>query len=197
MPTGYTADVQSGKVTEFKDFAMQCARAFGALIEMRDEPSNAEIPDEFKPSDYHKKALKNAVIELSRLKSLTKEGASVERDVEEAKRIERRTSREDERVEQKRRYQEMLHKVNTWSPPSGEHVEMKNFMQDQLLKSIDFDCSPSSYDESPIPDAAEWLSDAIKEAENSVKYHKEQYDKEIDRTNKRNEWIRLLRGSLE
>lgn len=37
MPTGYTASVQEGKVTEFRDFAMECARAFGALVMMRDE----------------------------------------------------------------------------------------------------------------------------------------------------------------
>ena len=35
MPTGYTAAVCSGEITEIKDFALSCARAFGALITMR------------------------------------------------------------------------------------------------------------------------------------------------------------------
>ena len=60
MPTGYTADVMDGKVTDFKLFAMQCARAFGALVIMRDEPLNAEIPDEFSPSNYHFQELEQA-----------------------------------------------------------------------------------------------------------------------------------------
>lgn len=47
MPTGYTADVQSGKVTDFAEYAMNCARAFGALVLMRDDPSDADIPERF------------------------------------------------------------------------------------------------------------------------------------------------------
>jgi hypothetical protein len=49
MPTGYTDCVRSGEVTEFADFAMKCARAFGACIEMRDEPSGTPIPEAFEP----------------------------------------------------------------------------------------------------------------------------------------------------
>ncbi len=59
MPTGYTAAVQNGTVTRFADFAMNCARAFGALVELRDE-MDAPIPDTFKPSTHHSESLKKA-----------------------------------------------------------------------------------------------------------------------------------------
>src|SRR6185437_5714856 len=49
MPTGYTYPVTDGKITQFNDFAMSCARAFGALISMRDDPRDAPILDEIKP----------------------------------------------------------------------------------------------------------------------------------------------------
>lgn len=35
MPTGYTADIKDG--ITFRDFALRCARAFGATIMQRDE----------------------------------------------------------------------------------------------------------------------------------------------------------------
>lgn len=57
MPTGYTAGVKDGTVTDFKAFVMQCARAFGALIDMRDDPSDVPIPKSFAPSSYGKNIL--------------------------------------------------------------------------------------------------------------------------------------------
>lgn len=71
MPTGYTHEVQSGEVTDFPTFTMQCARAFGALIMMRDDPSDAQIPEQFEPSDYNRRARERAVAELQRLQNLT------------------------------------------------------------------------------------------------------------------------------
>ena len=56
MPTGYTATLME-KGQTFQEFIMGCARAFGALIEMRDSPNDAPIPDKFEPSDYHAKRL--------------------------------------------------------------------------------------------------------------------------------------------
>ena len=66
MPTGYTAKLMEQGQT-FPEFIMSCARAFGALIMMRDDPANAPIPEKFEPSDYHVRALKKAYVEQTRL----------------------------------------------------------------------------------------------------------------------------------
>ncbi len=71
MPTGYTADVQSGKITEFKDYAYICARAFGALIHLRDEPLSPHIPDDIEGSEYHKQRAADAETELAALDKLS------------------------------------------------------------------------------------------------------------------------------
>jgi hypothetical protein len=47
MPTGYTAPIADGMT--FEQFALGCARAFGALVTMRDEPSDAPIPERLEP----------------------------------------------------------------------------------------------------------------------------------------------------
>jgi len=37
MPSGYTSDLYEGKNISFTQFALQCARAFGAAIDQRDD----------------------------------------------------------------------------------------------------------------------------------------------------------------
>ena len=74
MPTGYTAEVQKG--ISFDKYALNCARAFGALVSMRDEPSDKEIPEKLEPSDYHFKAKATAENNLSTLNSLSNEAAN-------------------------------------------------------------------------------------------------------------------------
>ena len=64
MPTGYTAGVATGEIKDFKTYALQCARAFGACIMLRDEPMSDEIP-EFKPSDHYEKSLAKATADLA------------------------------------------------------------------------------------------------------------------------------------
>ena len=41
MPTGYTAEILNGEIKTFPEFAKKCARAFGAMIHMRDDSLDA------------------------------------------------------------------------------------------------------------------------------------------------------------
>jgi len=70
MPTGYTAKLMESGQT-FQDFVMQCARAFGACVMMRDDPMDAPIPERFEPSDYNVKRLAEAKAELVKLQAMT------------------------------------------------------------------------------------------------------------------------------
>ena len=78
MPTGYTLDLYDGKDITFEEFALRCARAFGALISMRDEPIDAPIPERFEPSDYHLKELEKAKKRLKEVKKWNEETAEQE-----------------------------------------------------------------------------------------------------------------------
>ena len=59
MPTGYTDRIYRGVETSFRTFMLECARGFGALVHLRDEPG-APIPDVIPPSDYYAVALAKA-----------------------------------------------------------------------------------------------------------------------------------------
>ena len=69
MPTGYTADIEKG--ITFNKFIMDCARAFGACITMRDDPHDKEISDEFEENSYHKEQVENIEIKITGVNSLT------------------------------------------------------------------------------------------------------------------------------
>lgn len=70
MPTGYTADIKDG--ITFKTFVMNCARAFGACVELRDEPGGGEkIPESFQPSNYHADKVLAARQELAHVRELS------------------------------------------------------------------------------------------------------------------------------
>lgn len=196
MPTGYTCDVATGEVTDFRTFAMRCARAFGALVMLRDEPFSSPIPQSFEPNDYHIKALAVAEAELARLKRLTLNEAEHERDEAERQRVISYDERERSRIEQKRRYITMLSQVDSWEPPTPDHYDMKKFMREQLVESIKLDCSPSTYNSEPLPKVEKWLSGRIEAAQWDVEYHRKEYEKEVERTNGRNEWLAALRASL-
>lgn len=70
MATGYTHPVAEGTVTDFATFALDCARAFGALITIRDDPPGTPIPDEFTPSTWNAEAKEGAEARLAELMAL-------------------------------------------------------------------------------------------------------------------------------
>lgn len=199
MPTGYTAAVQSGKITEFNDFAMQCARAFGALVMMRDEPSSAAIPERLEPSTkYHDDAISTAearLAELAAMGPLHVREAALQAHAIAYSEWDRS---QQERKAQKARYEAMLSKVDAWKPPTPEHHDMKKFMRDQLTDSIQFDCgtSPGFDDKPKTLEPAAWVVQQVEKAQRDLAYHRKARAEEIRRTESRNEWLTALRASL-
>lgn len=197
MPTGYTAEVGDGKVTDFNVFAMQCARAFGALITMRDDPADAAIPAEFAPSDYHVKALAKAREALASLRAMSIDQRQVAADTANAGAVASWDLHEAKKAETRKRYDAMVARVKAWTPPTGDHVEMKNFMLQQLSESIRFDCGPA-YSKRPSPlQRDEWFAEAVAKAEHDIDYHTKEHAAEVKRCAWRSAWIADLRRSLQ
>ena len=198
MPSGYTVGVQDGSVTNFRQFALQCARNFGALIEMREEALNVPIPDEFKPSDHHSTNLKLEENRLNLLQAMTEEdiNASYEdwhgKQVKEAKESLDRQRREGER------YSKMLKAVHAWEPPSEDHKNLKKFMIEQLTKSVKWDCDDDYYNKmTEREDPFVWHKENIESCQRTIEYHKKHWAEETQRCKERTEWVRLLKESLK
>ena len=199
MPTGYTAPIADG--ITFKEYAMGCARAFGALIMMRDEPQNAEIPEAFEASTYHKDAIEKAAMELKELLAMDQPTAAAKAKEAHQNHIDYHTEEiaKDEALAAK--YKAMLAEVEAYKSPSPDHDNFKKFMADQITESIRFDCS-SNYHREAIESAKlmsgeEFILAEKKRLEDSMEYHKKHYQEELDRTKNRNEWLQKLRDSLQ
>ena len=196
MPTGYTADIKDG--ISFKTFALNCARAFGACVELRDEPGGGDrIPDSFAPSDYHTQALDKNRTKLAALEAMTPAemgrcAAKAYDDAETNRAMQLRA-----RADQKAAYEAMLVKAQAWAPPTDEHKGMHKFMVDQITESIRFDCGGTYYD---TPTASltgdQWAVERRVQLARDVDYHTKNHAEEVARAESRTAWMAALRASL-
>lgn len=196
MPTGYTADIKDG--ITFQTFAMNCARAFGACISLRDEGGDGHIiPEKFEPSDYHLKAQEQARAKLSALDNMTPaecdRAAAKAWDDSETNRLMRLREIADQRAA----YEAMLKRVNAWAPPTSDHKELQSFMRSQIEESIRFDCGTTYY-ETPAERVAGsvWLARQREQCAKDIAYHETKHAEEIERAASRTAWVVALRQSL-
>lgn len=195
MPTGYTSDIYNGKKVTFQQFVLQCARAFGALVTMRDDPMDAAIPDEFKPSDYHEKELEVARRNLKTYEAKTETAWKALADKTFMKEIKDYEEAKRKQEEMDSRYDAMLEQVAAWEPPTSEHEELKSFMKNQLLESKRFD---SYVPDKPRKQLWEMLkAKLIADAKRDIAYHEKEHAGEVDRCAARTKWVRELRESLD
>jgi hypothetical protein len=203
MPTVYTADIAKG--ISFEQFAMTCARAFGALIEMRAEPIDKPIPDAFEPNDYHARAKEAAQKKLRDINQLSDEDVFAEATKERQQENESQRNQIRKANELREKYTAMRNEVLAWEPPTPGHVELKQFMLQQIDESIRFDCTITHNEfkkmhfvsETPEPiDGKEWRARKIGELRKAIAYHAKGHAEEIERVNSRNAWVSALRDSL-
>lgn len=195
MPSGYTADIATKNIT-FEQFTMRCARQFGALILMRDEPMDAPIPDEFQPGDYHTKQLADIQVRLDALKAMSPAELEQQADANFQKQLEEYNTCKTYRSELATKYTTLLAQVMLWKPPTPEHFDLKEFMVKQLQDSLDMDCD-MTYVSVPVRLTGEqWHNQQFAQLTKNCIYHTEENKKEVERTNNRNTWIKALRDSL-
>lgn len=193
MPTGYTAGIADGTVTDFPTFALECARAFGALITLRDSPS-AEIPDEFHPSEWNRKHVEDAERTLADLKAMTPAQIAAECEAEYQRFAQRHEESAAENAAKLARYDAMIAEVEAWTPPTDDHVEMKKFMLEQLRTSRDFDDFVMPAPKRMAPEV--WYADKLAHATRSLSYAQDSWAREVEAANSRTAWVRALRESL-
>lgn len=203
MPTGYTAGILDGKITTFPQFAKQCMRAFGATIHMRDEDMEAEITPRT-PRDYYSK-------EIEKAKQLLKVAETLSDDEIIANRKTKlETSKEyhlkaivKAKVDTKN-INDILKDVRKWQPPTSDHAGIKDFMIDQIEKTIDFDCKTKSHYEGLAKielelltfNASEIRKDMIAKAKKDFEYNTKNYNEDVERCDKSNQWVSDFVGSL-
>lgn len=193
MPTGYTAAIQDG--ISFNQFVWNCARAFGALVTMRDDPAGAEIPQAFVPSDYHAKELVKEQTALEQLRIMTPQAIEQAAAAAYEAALAEHKQRVGKRANLRMQYDDMLAQATAWEAPAV-NVALRDFMIQQIQDSIKFDCS-GAYDTLPAAQSgADWLAAERRRIQWGIEYHAKGQRDEISRTAERNKWIAALRASV-
>lgn len=197
MPTGYTQCIEKG--VTFKDFALNCARAFGACVTLRDN-STAPIPKEFKPSDYHKKEAAKNKKRYEQVKKLSTAMCSAEAEREYTVELANRARDLQRNTKLRKAYEDMRTQVNEWKCPDT-HVELKNFMINQIDISVDSDDYYKKELEKIKRKGAlsgeAWRTEKLSEIQRDIRYDMDEYQKEVERVADRNKWLKELRESLK
>ena len=195
MPTGYTASVADGTVTDLKTFAMRLARGMGALIDMRDAPWDAPLPEKLEPSPYYASQIARLNIEIAALNAMTPEQLDAEAQKGAAKfdadSAEARQRHEDIRD----RYRAMVEKVKAWD---GAPEGIKEFALSQLSESLSFDCrEPFHYWGSRPPESGVyWLKQQKELLLNELDHMVKSKAEDDARYEARNAWLVQLHRSL-
>lgn len=199
MPTGYTQDIYSGKHVTFREYALGCARAFGAFVTMRDNPVDVPLPEAFEPSTYARDALEEARRHRDAVKAMSPADCDEAAAAEHRSELARWERDEAENERRKSAYRAMLEEAHAYEPPTSEHERFAAFLVEQLETSLQFDCHEAGdpHYERPEPKTGtEWRKAQLDSAVRSIAYYTKEWANEQERTASRNTWIAALYDSL-
>jgi len=192
MPTGYTAIVEERDV-HLREFALRCARAFGAAVHMRDEPLDAP-PRPPEPRQYLREQLDRAKADRARFESMTLAQAKVLRGAEiEERERQRRLAREHSAL-LRSRYEALRGEVEAWRPPTAEHAGLKKLMLDQI-EACRIDYEDDYEPPAPMP-VKEWLAWHRRYAQEETARAEAALEKEKDHLRRQRAWFDKLYASL-
>lgn len=182
MPTGYTAFIEDGQITNASDFLMLCARAFGACIDMKEESLSKPIPKEFKPATYCSEWAERERQKLVHYQNMSLDEAQQQCDLAYESEVKRRVEYKRTQIELLDRYQSILDDVKRWNPPTEDHVNLKRFAIDQIEMCLP---DPEYYERQEVPqkqDAKEWLQEQIDNCKKSIERYTKEQEEENSRT---------------
>lgn len=91
----------------------------------------------------------------------------------------------------------ILLEVRKWQPPTDEHTGIKEFMIDQIIKTLNFDCKTNYHDEALVEielkkvsiTPSEIRKEILADAKEKFSRHSLEYLKEVERCEKANKWV--------
>lgn len=213
MPTGLTAPILEG--CSFKDFAVQCAFQFGALIDYRDVSSRNRplLPVKIEPDTYHKEQYLEAVEELSKIQAWAEQdiqsqhAAYLKRFSDQQKKTEAKAK--DEATLRLAAYQRMLAKAEQFRPPTSEHRGFKDLMIAQIKQSMEWDCRDAEKEKRWEKEQAdyvdhvtskapkEWYAEKVAELAAKRDRHLAGWQLDVRRAEEKSLWIQQLCRAID
>lgn len=199
MPTGYTACIEDGKITNAKDFILLCTRAFGVAYDVMEEPLSVPTPIEFKPDlEYHTKRLEEELKEKERLLNISDE--AFHKEMMELRENSIKNATEHLRLSQEldAKYEAILKDIEGWDPPD-DYKELKAFAIEQIkISRPDLEWQKKYIENCMVEDPDDLIKkDLLGNCERSIEYHQEAIKDEIKKAEEKTKFMKNLIESLK
>ena len=197
MPTGYTAGILDGKVNTFEEFATVCTRAFGATIHMRDNPMDSPYEPRT-PSDYHTNSIQSKRERLEEIESMSDEKIVEDFNTQLGEDLKYHQTKMEEDKRNLEKLNSMLESAKSWVPPTEDHQPFRNFMIEQIESTIKVDGDPSYHVNKMVGikkqmeegiNPKEYREETIQEIKSQISYHETEYQNELVRCKRSNDWM--------
>lgn len=190
MPTGYTAAVVDGKITELKDFATHCASAFGVFAHQRDEPVGNPLIRPTSHDTYYEEKYTEAASRQQRWTGLSEE----QRYAEWSDYVNQTTESNREILERSRvtsqRYDHLIEQVEA-TEENEATKGFRDFMLNQLKEGKRFDSLDEKYLSEPL-EYVKWIEYNTDYLADDVRYYQERLSKNAARAEESNKFIDAL-----
>lgn len=204
MPTGYTAFIEDGDITNGKDFLLLCSRAFGVAMELRDEPLSVSTPTKFEPQKWYKTRYEDALKQLKKGRNITFAEAKRRRRSEYVESVKSAKENINCMTEINKRYARVRKQVESWVPPTESHQGIKDFALNQIDMCIYQEDDFTFYQEiidRPFDDSDEavcrYINAYVGDLKDRAKCAKLAYDEEIKRANEKTQFMQQFVNSLK
>lgn len=189
MPTGYTAALYDGKDVSFPDFVMKCARLVGANLDPKGYRANPTVRDD-------ERAATSAEAQIARIEAWddVKANQQAQLAYDRAQREYRRAMAE--MTARRERYEAMLFRAKTWTPPTVEHQALKVFMTRELEEAIKHDCNTDSITAPQRLTGAAYKQQRLLAARSEASYCTNRTETDMERIKRTRDWFDTLHRSL-
>lgn len=204
MTTDYTARIEDGSITTGEEFLRLCTRALSIAHELKDEPLSVPTPIEFYPNMYFKNMLEEDSANYDKFKNISLEDAKNEMIRAYVYRVDTYKTAVKNSLSKNEKYNKIRREVESWIPPTKDHVDLKSFALEQIDMGIDNqklidECQRIS--EEKLDDSEEAVKAYIKEQidfyREKVEKWQELWDSEVKRADEYNIWMEQFLDSLK
>jgi len=190
----------------FKEYAINTAKQFGYLFEMRELPADAPLPVAFPlPSrEKHLEKLAELRAEKKQILAMSDEEIETTAKQEHENAVKSYQDYLEKKISDKEKYEAMLAQVEAYEVPSRQHKKLKKVMKDQIIGSIAQECD-IEYTKKTIEEiiadgpqpVAEWRQNNLDCIENSIKREHKSYRRGKNSAQQKERWVTQLKSSLE
>ena len=200
MPTGYTNLIEKGEVKTPKEFLQVCLRAFGVMIDYRDEPLSVSLPETLIHNTYYEDKYKEMLERLNEYKA--KEDSLWQKELDGELWYTKQKYAEEIEKETKliKLYQSFEEAIGKWDCDE-QFKDIKSFALNQIRISMP-KISENSYYEEKIErlestTAEKYKEERIKSVEKDLLYYEEEMKRHEEAFQKKQEFLDDFKKELE